>query len=288
MELPIKDGEKIICGVIGNPLKHSLSPLMHNAAFGKLGLNYVYLLFEIPKSALENTLVMLKAKGEGFRGASVTHPFKIEVMKHLNSVDDLAKEIGAVNTIVNNDGNLVGYNTDAAGAMEALKNNGVKLEGQNKRFLILGAGGAARAVAVPLAKLGHRIIIANRTYHRAIELAERLSDFTESKAVKIGELDGVIKEVEVLINCTSVGMKGGLPGTPVPIKLLNENLIVFDIIYSPQKTPLITAAEDAGAQVIYGHEMFIHQGEKAFELWTGKTAPVEVMREAVLKELGNF
>lgn len=287
MELSEISGDKKICGVIGNPLGQSLSPMMHNAGFKELGLNYVYVPFEIPENALANTLIMLKAKG--FRGLNITHPFKIKIIDYLDKLDEIAEEIGAVNTIVNNGGTLTGYNTDTYGAMEALSRNGVTIETSGGKILILGAGGAARAVAVPIAKAGKNIIIANRTLKHAEELVDKLNSYTAScsEAISIGEVETVIDTVDIIINCTPVGMKCGPKGIPIPTGLIRNDLIIFDIVYSPRDTPLISAAQNLGAKVIYGYEMLIYQGIKAFELWTGQSAPGDVMKNVVVNELGK-
>jgi shikimate dehydrogenase len=278
-------GEKTICGIIGRPLGHTLSPIMHNAAFKELGLDYVYLTFEIHEEELGKTLNILKEKN--FRGLSVTHPFKIKVMEYLDVMDEMAEEIGAVNTIVNNEGKLVGYNTDSFGALEAMIRNHVDIEKGGKKILILGAGGAARALTVPLVKMGNEVIIVNRTHQRGEELAMMLKKLGEAEAKKMDEIGNVVDDVEILINCTPVGMKGGPESSPLPTQLIRNDIIVFDMVYSPKDTPLLLAAKEVGAKVIYGYEMFIHQGAKAFELWTGENAPVEVMRKIVLGELGG-
>lgn len=281
-------GDRRICGVIGNPLGHTLSPAMHNSAFEHLGLDYIYLTFEVSKSHLKDTL--LKLKTENFRGLNITHPFKLEIMPYLDTIDETAQQIGAVNTVVNDGDYLVGYNTDSYGALEALRNSGIELEKHKRKIMILGAGGAARAIALPLVKLGHQIIIANRTYHNADELANILNKITRAntiKAIKLDDIEKELNEAELLINCTPVGMKGYTSDCPIPSKLIRNDLIVFDIVYSPKNTPLITAAKVAKAKVIYGYEMFIHQGVKAFELWTGVEAPVEVMRKIILEKLDD-
>ncbi len=277
------DRKTKICGVIGNPLGQSLSPMMHNAAFKELGLNYVYLPFEIPETQLEFALSSMRTMG--FRGFSVTLPFKNKVMKYLDHVDDLAQTIGAVNTVVNDDGKLIGYNTDAYGAFEALRNAGIDVTQNKTKVLILGAGGAARAVAVPLAKAGSEITVANRTFKTGERLAKKLNKFSQATAIGLDDISNIISDVKILINCTPVGMKGFLEDSPIPTNLLRNDMIAFDIVYSPKDTPLLTAAKKIGATIIYGYEMLILQGVKAFELWTGKTAPIELMRRVVREEL---
>ncbi len=279
------DAETKVCGIIGKPLAHTLSPTMHNAAFEKLGLNYVYLAFEMDKSEIAFSLNAMKELG--FRGLNVTHPYKINVMEYLDNIDEVAKEIGAVNTIVNNDGKLTGYNTDAFGAVEALRNHVLDFESSRKKILVLGAGGAARAVAVPLAKMGNEITIANRTHNRSEELVKMLEKFGKAEAVKIDRIDEVITDVEILINCTPVGMSDSLVQSPISGQMIRSDMIVFDVIYN-RDTPLLIEAKKKGAKVIYGYEMFVHQGVKAFELWTGEKAPMDVMREVVIQKLNEL
>ena len=283
MDLSKIKSDKTICGIIGNPLGHTLSPAMHNAAFFELKLDFEYLIFEITDSEIKTTFDSLKAKN--FRGLNVTHPFKIKVMDYLDELDSLAKEIGAVNVIVNDNGKIIGYNTDSFGAVSALRSNGVDVDFGRKKVLILGAGGAARAVAVPLVKMGNELIIANRTYQRGKELATMLGKFGVSKAVKIQNIHEEIEDVEILINATSVGMKGGPGGSPIPGHLLRDGLTVFDLVYTPKNTQLLTDSKESGARIIYGYEMFIYQGVKSFELWTNESAPVDVMRKVVIDEL---
>lgn len=279
------DAETKVCGIIGKPLAHTLSPTMHNAAFDKLGLNYVYLAFEMDQNEVAFALNAMKELD--FRGLNVTHPYKLRVIEYLDDIDVVAKEIGAVNTIVNNDGKLTGYNTDAFGAVEALRNHVLDLESSRKKILILGAGGAARAVAVPLAKMGNEMLIANRTYQRSEELAETLGKFRKAEAVQIDKIDEVITDVEILINCTPVGMKESLDQSPVSGQLIRSDMIVFDVIYN-RDTPLLREAKKKGAKVIYGSEMFVYQGVKAFELWTGERAPMDVMREVIIQKLNEL
>jgi shikimate dehydrogenase len=274
---------KRVCGVIGNPLGQSVSPMMHNAAFEELGLNYIYQKFEISERELKNTILMLKAKN--FVGLNITHPFKILIIDHLDKIDDLAKEIGAVNTILNRNGELIGYNTDSYGALAALQASGLILENMKHKILIIGAGGAARAAAVPLAKLGNTIIIANRTLKHAEEIVKILQKANSPEAVLLTDVYKVIEDVGVMINCTPVGMTGGPGGCVIPLEFLRKELVVFDMVYSPINTELISAARKSGSKVVYGYEMLISQGIKSFELWTGKSAPAQLMRKIVIDEL---
>jgi shikimate dehydrogenase len=275
--------KKRICGIIGNPLDHSLSPIMHNTAFSNLKLPYKYHVFEIKEDQLAATLDTLKFKD--FKGVNITHPFKLRVIDFLDFLDNNAKDIGSVNTIINNSGRLTGYNTDSSGALVALKKSGLDLIDAQKKILILGAGGAARAAAIPLAKMENEIIIANRTYSKGEELAHSVSKFGKGRVIKSDDIPNVIGNIDLLINATSVGMKGESQGMPISEDLIGPDLTVFDMVYNPKETPLLIAAKEKGAKVVYGHEMFLSQGALAFELWTKVKAPLDVMRKVVLKEL---
>ncbi len=282
MDLEKLDAKKKICGIIGNPLVHTLSPHMHNAAFSKRGLNFKFYTFEIREEEIASTLKILKKKK--FRGLSVTHPFKVKIMEHLDNVDDLANDIGAVNTVVNDDGKLTGFNTDSPAAVEALRRNEVELE-HGRDIMILGAGGAARSVALPLVRMGRDIIIANRSFERARELALKFKSQGSIKVIILDEIKEIIEDVDILINCTPIGLKGGPLGSPISPELLRKDMIVFDMVYSPKNTELISAAKERGAKVIYGYEMFLYQGIMAFEKWTCEKAPVDVMKKVVLEKL---
>jgi shikimate dehydrogenase len=284
MDLKKLHTKKKICGIIGNPLSHTLSPLMHNAAFSELGLDYEYHIFEIEEDEIASTLKILKKKK--FRGLSVTHPFKIKIMEHLDKVDDLANDIGAVNTVVNDNKKLTGYNTDSPAAIEVIRRNEIELE-HGMEILILGAGGAARSIALPLARMGKDIIIANRSFERAMELAMKFKSQGRIKVNILDDVEEIIEDIDMLINCTPVGMKGGPCGSPISPELLRKDMIVFDMIYVPKDTELIRAAKEKGAKVIYGYEMFLYQGILAFEKWTCEKAPVEVMKKVVMDKLGS-
>ena len=271
------DSKTKIVGVIGNPVEHSLSPLMHNAAFSKLGMNYVYLAFRVSdvKGALDGMRAL------GIRGFNVTIPHKVEVMKYLDEVDGLAARIGAVNTVVNDDGVLTGYNTDCSGAVGALLEK-TKLKGKN--VAILGAGGAARAVAFGALENGARVVVVNRTLEKGAELADDLNKHFNGRAA-VGSMEQV-KDCDVLVNTTSVGMYPDAGKSPVKKELLKKRMVVMDIVYNPVETRLLSDARDAGCVTISGVEMFVNQGALSFEMFTGKKAPKEVMRETVLNALG--
>ena len=278
-------GKTRVCAIIGDPVEHSLSPVMHNAAFKELGLNLVYVAFTVTPKELKTAIS--SARSLGLRGLNVTMPHKNAVMNYLDEVDTTAKSIGAVNTILNNQGKLIGYNTDGNGAMIALQENGVYPE--KKKMLLLGAGGTAKAIAYQAAQDVDELVILNRTPEKAKELAEVLQK-NFGKKVKGGTLSSAILEEElettdILVNATSVGMNPDVNRSPVPSNLLKRDLCVMDIIYNPTETRLVMDAKAAGAKVVSGVEMLIYQGAVAFEVWTNCPAPVDVMRKAVLNEL---
>jgi shikimate dehydrogenase len=261
-----------IYGVIGHPLTHSLSPTMQNAAFSEKGLNAIYLAFET--KSLEDALKGMRALG--IKGMSVTIPHKSSVIPLLDQVDDLAKRIGAVNTIVNNQGRLVGYNTDALGALEALQE---KTEVFGKTCLILGAGGAARAIGYILKEHGVNLTLANRSRVRGEELA----DFLECPFIPLEKATAV--QVDLLIQTTSVGMFPHHKESIVSSDALNPGTVVMDIVYNPVETKLLSIAKGRGCVTVNGLGMFIRQGAEQFRLWTGLEAPVGAMSSAVEEAL---
>lgn len=282
-------GKTRVCGIIGDPIEHSMSPVMHNAAFKKLGLDYLYVPLRVKREELGKAVESMRALN--IRGVNVTLPHKVAIIPFLDELDPLAKKIGAVNTIVNDDGVLSGYNTDAIGFLQALLDNGIKPEG--KTVVILGAGGASRAISFILAERGAHLVILNRLLELnwAEELAHQISQVFEKevKPLELNEenLETVLDEADILINATSVGMSPNVDETPVPARLLKPGLIVFDIVYNPIQTRLMKEAEAAGAQTIGGLDMFAWQGAIAFEKWTGQKAPLDLMRREVIKALGH-
>jgi shikimate dehydrogenase len=264
-----------------------MSPVMHNAAFKKLGMDYLYLPFRVGQEELGKAVEGMRALN--IRGLNVTIPHKVAIIPFLDKLDSLAEKIGAVNTIVNEDGVLTGYNTDATGFLQALLEKGVEPEGKN--IVILGAGGASRAISFILAERKAHLVILNRRLARAEDLARRISQvFTEVKALTLNEEDlaKVLEGADILINATSVGMSPDIDETSVPAKLLKAGLIVFDIVYNPIKTRLLREAEGAGAgTVIGGLDMLAWQGALAFEKWTGREAPLDLMRGEAIKALGH-
>jgi len=262
-----------IFGIFGDPIGHSLSPAMQNAAFRHLGLDACYHAFRVAAPRLEDAV--MGAAAMGFGGLNLTIPLKEEALK-LGSLepDALAGVIGAVNTVsFGSDGVIRGHNTDGVGAMQALLDAGVRLKGS--RVLLIGAGGAARAIACALQEEGAEISIANRSARRAHDLAAAVGGLGYS----LSDLERLVPASDVVINSTSVGMREGDPGL-FEARLLSADQAVFDIVYN-QDTRLLKDARKAGAVAIDGVMMLVYQGAKALEIWTGKQAPIAVMEAAV-------
>ena len=278
-------GKTRICGIIGDPVEHSLSPIMHNTAFEALGLDYAFLAFRVKPACVAAAVESMRALN--IRGLNVTMPHKTTVMASLDRTDLSAQIIGSVNTILNKENLLLGFNTDGAGAVKALKENGVELKG--RKVLLLGAGGAARAIAYAVAKEADELAVLNRTVKHAQTLS-KLIERSVNKKIAVGSLspsdvEQNLQDSDILINATSIGMKPRSDTSPIPPKLLRSNLSVMDIVYNPLETRLVKDAKGAGAKIVSGVEMLIYQGAAAFEIWTGKSAPVGVMRKTVLNHL---
>jgi shikimate dehydrogenase len=271
------DAQTKLYGIIGNPVQHSLSPILHNGAFKRLGWNAVYLVFEVKN--LEEALRGIR--GLGVRGVSVTIPFKTEVIPFLDKVKGLAKKIGAVNTIVNRGGKLIGYNTDCDGALEALEE---KMNLRGKRVVLLGAGGAARAIGFGLKGRDCQLIIANRSKKKGEGLSKELGcDYLPISSLvrmKAGEL-----EADVIINATSLGMVPRDGETPIPKKLLEKGMMVMDIVYQPLQTKLLREAKEKGCLTINGLEMLIRQGVAQFLIWTGKRPEIGQIKKDLRRVL---
>ncbi len=271
------------CGVIGNPVEHSLSPAIHNAAFQKLGLNYVYLAFRV--EAIGEAIKGLRALGN-FRGASVTIPHKVAAVPFLDSVESTARHIGAINTIVAEGVTLTGHNTDAIGALRALREGGVELKG--RQVVMLGSGGAARAIAFALGTVTgiERLTLLGIDSQERTALARDLQSKTgmtvQESLLDEGALRKILPDSHVLIHCTPMGMSPKVNETAVPAALLHTGLTVMDIVYNPRDTQLLKDAKARGCRTIPGLEMFLHQAAAQFELWTHHAAPADVMR-AVLE-----
>ena len=272
-------------GLLGSPVAHSLSPAMHNASFQKLGIDCVYLAFDVTQDRLEQTVRVLRELN--VFGFNLTMPCKKTVIGMLDGLSTAARLIGAVNTVVNQDGKLIGHNTDGIGYVESIRENGIEIEGSE--ITLLGAGGAAAAAAVQMALDGARKIhIANRrsqsweeagrlvdTINRETQCRADLTDLSDS-----GALGDLIAASSLLTNATSVGMAPGVDETPVrDLSVFHEGLTVSDVIYNPRETRLMRDAREQGCRAYNGMYMLLYQGAAAFRLWTGREMPVEYIRE---------
>jgi shikimate dehydrogenase len=279
-------GKTRVYGVIGDPIEHTLSPTMHNAAFNHLKLDFVFLAFRVKAAELEDA--MRGMRGLGIHGLNVTMPHKDSITKYLDEVALTVSFLGSVNTVLNDDGRLFGFNTDGVGALKALRENGANPNG--KKLLLLGAGGAAKAIAFSLAKEVEELCILNRAPEKAKELADALSRTFGKKvvggALSPSAIQKNLQDAHILINATSVGMHPNISQSLVAPQWLKPDLCVMDIVYNPVETKLARDAEAVGAHVISGVEMLLYQGAASFEIWTGVSAPIEVMRKAALNKLG--
>ena len=266
------DAQTSLYAVFGNPVGHSLSPVMHNTAFAETGFKGVYLAFRV----LDIEAAMAAVRAIGIRGISVTIPHKIAAVNLLDEIDEQARRIGAVNTVVNREGRLWGYNSDGQGAVRALLK---KTAIQGADIAIMGAGGAARAIGFSLLDNGGRITIINRS----IQAGERLA---ENLGAGFKPLAG-LKEIhaDILINTTPLGMHPQTEELPLSPDLIRKEMLVMDIVYNPVQTALLKHARSRGCRTVDGVDMFVYQGAGQFKLWTGKEAPLESMREAVLAAL---
>jgi shikimate dehydrogenase len=277
------DGRTTICAVIGNPVEHSLSPAIHNAAFAACTINWAYVAFRV--THLEKAVEGIR--GLNIRGVSVTIPHKVAVIPLLDSIHDTARAIGSINTIVNTGGHLAGYNSDGTGALKALSDAGCNPAG--KRVVVLGSGGAARAIAVTMALQAKPAaltllgIIKEEREQLSSDIAAKSNLQPAAAELSSAGLTAALQKCDLLINATPVGMYPKSDKSPVPRDLLHKHTAVFDIVYNPRKTRLLRDAEQAGCTVVSGMEMFLNQAAVQFTLWTGQPAPVDVMR-AVLEK----
>jgi shikimate dehydrogenase len=277
---------KQVFGVFGDPISHSLSPAMHNAAFSALGMDCIYHAFRVSPEKLEKAI--LGAEAMGFGGLNLTVPLKEAALKlECIKPDPLAEKIGAINTVAfRKSGEIVGYNTDGLGAKKALLEAAVEIKGS--KIVVIGAGGASRAVVFQLAADGAEITIVNRTEERAVELAKEIKGIISPERIKgtgVSELRRLLKEADVLINTTTLGMTPNTDTTIATAKELRPDIVVFDIVYNPLETRLLREAKAAGAKTVSGVLMLIYQGAEAFKLWTGIEPPVEIMKKTVLEAL---
>lgn len=275
-----------VCAVIGNPVAHSLSPAIHNAAFEFLGLDFVYVACKVEdlKSALAGVRAI-----DNFRGLSVTIPHKIEAMKYVDEIAEVDRSIGAINTVIHEQDKLIGLGTDGPSALKAIVHEGVDLEGKN--ILMLGAGGAARAIAFTLARRTglHELSILDisETLLQGFTADLRNSTNAGIRAELLTQrsLAAAMEKAEVVIHCTPVGMHPNENASLIPAELFRREQVVFDIVYTPLETKLLAGAKSRGCTVIPGVEMFINQAVLQFEHFTGVAAPVEVMRRVLMEHL---
>ena len=285
MKKPISVGTQF-CAVIGNPIAHSLSPAIHNAAFNELGLDFVYLASRVEdvKAALTGMRAL-----ENFRGMSITIPHKIEAMKYVDEIAEVDRSIGSINTVINSNGRLIGMGTDGPGALKALVDAGVVLEG--KSVLMLGAGGAARAIAFTLArssklaKLSILDINVGLLQGLTADLQAGTDAVIASEALNDESVARGMAHADVIINCTPIGMHPREGISLVPVELFRDGQVVFDVVYTPLETKLLADARSRGLVTISGVEMFINQAVLQFEQFAGVAAPVDVMRRVVMEKL---
>jgi shikimate dehydrogenase len=276
-------GKTAVYGIIGHPVKHSLSPLMQTAAFKALGIDAIYVPFEVDPENLGEAVNGLRVLN--VRGFNVTVPHKEGIIEYLDFVDEDAEFLGAVNTVKNEDGQLNGYNTDADGFFRSLIEEGVELDG--RRVTMFGAGGAARAVGYAVLKGGAKFLnIVNRNFSRGKSVGELLGKRGNVLVFPLKEntVATLLKDTDIVINTTSAGMKPDDPPL-FDYSLIPEGITVVDIIYNPAETPLLKAAKGKGCKIVNGLGMLIHQGAIAFKIWTGREAPVEVMKKILKEEL---
>ncbi|MGB9937974.1 MAG: shikimate dehydrogenase [Methanobacterium sp.] len=274
-------GKTKVVGIIGNPVEHSLSPLMHNAAFRHLGLDYIYVPFQVDENNLKSAIN--GAKSMNIKGLNVTIPHKTNIIPHLDSLDKAAELIGAVNTVKFENRKAIGFNTDGIGAVRAIEE---VTRVKDKKVIILGAGGAARAVAFQIL-IDHAgsLVIANRTPQNAInlqnEIIEKLN--ADVKTTDYGEkLENELKDADILINTTPIGMYPNINQKPlVKAEMMHSNLVVNDLVYNPPKTCLIKECEKACAKSISGIKMLIYQGMESFKIWTGIYPSLEIFENAL-------
>jgi shikimate dehydrogenase len=266
--------------VIGDPIDHSLSPNIHNAAFRSLNLDSTYIAYRIPKGDLAAGIESLKAiKIAGF---NVTIPHKIEMIKYLDVLDENCNLIGAVNTVSNDDGVLKGYNTDMIGFLDPIKKRNLTIK--DTQVILLGAGGAARAIVAAMVKeKAGKITIVNRTMENAIKLAEFAEKIGgNADIVSVQKANELIADYKFIINSTSIGMKNERWYHSISTENIGKDSIVYDIVYQPINTDLVKKSKENGATVIYGYEMLLAQAAKAFEIWHKTEAPYDVMKKALL------
>ena len=275
---------KKLFAVLGDPIGHSMSPIMHNDLFSYYHIDGTYLPFQVKSENLSDAVKGLKALGA--RGFNVTVPHKSAIIPYLDGVDDLALSIGAVNTVVNEDGKLIGYNTDGPGFLKGLERHVPSLTSQ--KVLIIGAGGAARAIYFALAQNKPSMIdIANRTVEKAAGLVKDCPFSVPSKAISLEEANEGLGDYDLIVQTTMIGMHPKVSEQPIQVAHLKKQALVCDIIYNPLTTQLLQKTQQKGALTQNGIDMFVYQGALAFEKWTGIFPDIDRMRNNVLKQLGG-
>ena len=278
-------GKTKVIGVIGNPIEHSLSPPMHNNAYKQMDMDYVYVAFKIEKEDISKLIE--SAKTMGIVGLNVTIPYKTDVIEYLDEVDETARRINAVNTISFKNGVAKGYNTDGTGAIKSIEKY---TSLSDKNVLVLGAGGASKAITFTLINHNiNKLIIANRSKDKACNLIDNLKEqtgFENIDFIDIKDADSRLNDVDIIINTTPIGMYPNVDvDSPIKTDQINENHVVMDIIYNPLETKLLKKSKENGATVISGINMLINQGITAFEIFTDKTPTYESFEEALLEQL---
>ncbi|MEK8212131.1 shikimate dehydrogenase [Paenibacillus sp. FSL L8-0463] len=275
----------LLLGVMGDPIAQSKSPIMHGAALKALGIQGAYVPLHITGDQLGDAVQAIKILG--FRGVNVTIPHKVAVMEYLDKLDESAVAVGAVNTIVNDNGVLTGFNTDGIGYVRSLKAEAVP-DLSGTRILVIGAGGAARGiVSALLSEKPYSVKIANRTAGKAGELAALFQGRGKVAGVGMDEITEAAKDADIVINTTSVGMYPHPDDLPMDPGLLREGMVVSDLIYNPLRTRLLLEGLNRGCTIHGGLGMFVYQGAYALEYWTGKAAPVDIMRQTIIDCLGG-
>ena len=269
-------------GLIGYPLGHSISPIFQQAAFDELGIEVRYELWETTPDKLGK--IVKGIKNEDKLGSNVTVPYKEDVIQFLDELNEIARDIGAVNTVTKRDGKLIGYNTDAEGFLRSVEVEG-KFDPEGKTVTMIGAGGVARAIGFSLVQSGAKVLnLFDIDRTRAMKLASELkaSQVNVLSSNSGSEYEAAISGTDLLINCTPIGMKHSPSEgqSPVAAELVSSQSLVYDVVYNPLKTPLLETAEKAGVTALGGLSMLVYQGVAAFELWTGQKAPVDTMIKA--------
>lgn len=276
-----------VCAVIGNPIAHSLSPAIHNAAFLELDLDFVYVAHRVED--VKNALAGMRALNN-FRGMSVTIPHKTVIIKYMDEVTEVDRSIGSINTVINEHGKLLGFGTDGPGALKAIIDAGVEVEG--KRVLMLGSGGAARAISFTLARNSMpgelSILDVNKSMLQQLSMDLRTGTdaFIKSELLTDKSLGVAMESADIILHCTPIGMQPNQDASLIPAELFRSEQVVFDVVYTPLETKLLAEARSCGLKVISGIDMFVNQAVLQFERFTGVDAPVDVMRRIVMERLG--